>query len=163
MNTFSRWRASLSYKRAAQLFNFWKNFGQSIFILSLICYLLHQFHSYFMDLCLFWQLITISKLPKIGQNFLLTCTFIPSACLFDRLVDLIWKSQKILKNVLRCPGFEPGPFSHELCLSKITKSVKWLPVKPTWKPQFLNQAQSNGFSTYSLVIDDFDIYNIHTL
>ena len=40
---------------------------------------------------------------------------------------------------------------------------KWLPVKSTWKAQFLNQAQSNGFSTYSLVIDDFEIYNIHIL
>ena len=52
----------------------------------------------------------------------------------------------------------------------VTKSIvenkegeTWLPVKPTRNPQFLNQAQSNGFSTYSLVIDDFDIYNIHTL
>ena len=67
---------------------------------------------------------------------------------------------------LHRPGIEPGSLKDHRSTTYIIKRIaqrKWLPVKPTWKSQFLNQAQSNGFSTYSLVIDDFDIYNIQTL
>ena len=57
----------------------------------------------------------------------------------------------------------PGRSKSNDSLLKRIAQRKWLPVKITRKPQFLNQAQSNGFSTYSLVIDDFDIYNIQIL